>query len=54
LNADEGNRHKNDGLEPKYRFGFLLMYKSISRKIIGLRRSTDLYLFKEMGRKMMG
>ena len=32
-----GIRKKNDGLEPKYRFGFVYIYmKEIRRKIMGL------------------
>ena len=37
LNIEEGNGHKNDGLEPKYRFGFVYIYdEEIWRKIMWL------------------
>ena len=37
MNVYGGIRKKNDGSEPKYRFGFAYIYmKEISRKIMGL------------------
>ena len=37
LNVYRGIRKKNDGLEPKYRFGFLyISIKEMSRKSMGL------------------
>ena len=42
------------GLSRSTDLDFFLCIKEISRKVVGLRQSTDLYLFKEKGRKMMG
>ena len=58
MNIEEGNGHKNDGLEPKYRFGFLLMYEENKQKNHGIETKyrfgfANIYI-NEINRKIMG
>ena len=58
MNIDEGYGHKNDGLEPKYRVGFLYIFiKEMSRKIKGLAEVQiwiSMNVYRGIGKKNDG
>ena len=54
----QGKGQKNDGLQPKYRFGFLyISMKEMSRKIMGLAEVQiwiSMNIYREIGKKNDG
>ena len=54
MNVYRGIGKKNDGSEPKYRFGFLLMYKGNKQKSCRIETKYRFVFIQKKGRKMMG